>query len=109
MALGTYQSSVGVEFVVLGDTINQAARISDLARSGGVWATKSVIGKNPAGCRDRVAYGVHRRAAGGREVFVASSFSQVQTLLEQDGARMEKPRDIATLTVTEIVAVRPTA
>jgi class 3 adenylate cyclase len=105
--LGTYQSSAGVEFVVLGDTINQAARISDLARFGSIWASKSVIGKIPAEHRDRVSYGVRRRASDGREVFVQSSFSQVQTLLEQDGARMEKLRDIATMAVTEVVEVRP--
>lgn len=104
---GTYQSSTGVEFVVLGDTINQAARVSELARFGGIWATKSVIGKIPAEYRDRVSYGVRRRAADGREVFVPSSFSQVQSLIEQDGGtRFDKQRDIATVPVTEITEVR---
>lgn len=101
--LGTYQSSTGVEFVVLGDTINQAARISDFARHGGIWATKSLVGKLPADTRDRLRFGVRRRSPDGRELFVASSFSLVSSLLEQDGARMEKLRDIATLPVTEIV------
>ena len=105
--LGTYQSSTGVEFVVLGDTINQAARISDLARHGGVWATKSVIGKIPAEHQSRVSYGVRRRSADGREVFVNSSYSLVQTLIEQDGARLEKLRDISTLAVTEVVDIKP--
>jgi class 3 adenylate cyclase len=105
--LGTYQSPTSVEFVVLGDTINQAARVSDFARHGSVWVTKSLIGKLPAEERARVAFGVRRRAPEGREVFVASSFSQVSTLLEQEGARMEKLRDIATLPITEIVEIRP--
>jgi len=107
--LGTYHSSTGIEFAVLGDTINQAARISDLARYGSIWASKSVIGKIPAEHRTRVSYGVRRRSNEGREVFVPSSFAQVQTLLEQDGARMEKLRDIATMAVTEIVDIRPVA
>jgi adenylate cyclase len=103
---GTYPSSTGVEFVVLGDTINQAARISDLARHGGIWATKSLIGKLTAEERDRVVYGVRRRSPEGHDVFVASSFSQVSTLIEQDGVRMEKLRDIATLAITEIVKLK---
>jgi class 3 adenylate cyclase len=105
--LGTYQSPTSVEFVVLGDTINQAARVSDFARHGSIWVTKSLIGKLPAEERARVVYGVRRRAPEGREVFVPSSFSQVSTLLEQEGARMEKLRDIATLPITEIVEVKP--
>jgi class 3 adenylate cyclase len=105
--LGTYQSPTSVEFVVLGDTINQAARVSDFARHGSIWVTKSMIGKLPTEERARVVYGVRRRAPEGREVFVPSSFSQVSTLLEQEGARMEKLRDIATLAITEIVEIRP--
>jgi class 3 adenylate cyclase len=105
--LGTYQSSTGIEFVVLGDTINQAARISELARYGAIWSTKSVIGKIPPEQLGRVSFGVRRRAQDGRDVFVPSSFSQVQNLIEQDGLRLEKLRDIATLPVTEITEIRP--
>lgn len=107
--LGTYQSSTGVEFTVLGDTINQAARISDLARFGSIWASKSLIGKIPAEHRNLVSYGIRRRAPDGRELFVQSSFSQVQALFEQDGPRLEKLRDIATLAVTEVIEVKRTA
>ncbi len=104
--LGTYQSPTSVEFVVLGDTINQAARLSDFARHGSVWVTKSLIGKLPAEERARITYGVRRRAPEGREVFVASSFSQVGTLLEQEGTRMEKLRDIANLAIAEVVELK---
>lgn len=105
--LGTYQSPTSVEFVVLGDTINQAARVSDFARHGSIWVTKSLISKLPVEERSRVVFGVRRKAPEGREVFVASSFSQMSTLLEQEGARMEKLRDIATLPITEVVELRP--
>ncbi len=105
--LGTYQSATGVEFVVLGDTINQAARISDVARHGSIWASKSLIGKMGTKERDRITYGVRRRASDGRELFVESSFSFVSSLLEQDGVRLEKLRDIATLAITEVVAIKP--
>lgn len=105
--LGTYQAPTSVEFVVLGDTINQAARISDFARHGSIWVTKSLISKLPVEDRSRVSFGVRRRAPEGREVFVASSFSQVTTLLDQEDARMEKLRDIVNLPITEVVGLKP--
>jgi class 3 adenylate cyclase/DNA-binding transcriptional MerR regulator len=104
--LGTYQSTTGVEFVVLGDTINQAARISDVARHGSIWASKSLIGKMTGKERERVNYGVRRRSPDGRELFVSSSFTFVEKLLEQDGVRLEKLKDIATLAITEIVSIK---
>jgi class 3 adenylate cyclase len=107
--LGTFQTPTSVEFVVLGDTINQAARISDFARFGSIWVTKSLIGKLQTEERSRIVYGVRRRSPDGREVFVASSFSQPSVLLEQEGMRLEKLRDIATLPITEIVEMRPPA
>ena len=103
--LGTFQTATSVEFVVLGDTINQAARISDFARHGAVWATKSLIGKLPAAERLRLRYGVTRQAPNGQNLFVASSFSQVSSLLDQKGEHSEKLRDIATLPITEIVEI----
>lgn len=103
--LGTFQSATSVEFVVLGDTINQAARISDFARFGSVWATKSLIGKVSAAERAKLRYGVTRKAPSGQNLFVASSFSQVSSLIEQDGGKAEKLKDIATLPITEIVEI----
>jgi adenylate cyclase len=103
--LGTFQSSTSVEFVVLGDTINQAARVSDFARYGSIWATKSLVSKLPRELREKVRYGVRRRGADGRDTFVASSFAMVASLLEQAGENNEKLRDIATLPITEIVEI----
>jgi hypothetical protein len=104
--LGTFETATSVELVVRGDTINQAARISDFARYGAVWATKSLIGKLPVAERARLRYGVRRKADNGQDLFVASSFSQVSSLLEQEGNRSEKLRDIATLPITEIIEIR---
>lgn len=103
--LGTFQSATSVEFVVLGDSINQAARISDFSRYGSIWATKSFIGKLSAHERNLVRFGVKRQTPEGREVFVASSFAMVSALVNLDGARTEKLRDIAALPVTEIVEI----
>jgi len=101
--LGTFQSSTSVEFVVLGDTINQAARISDYARFGAIWATKSLVSKLPQDLRERVRYGVHRRGPEGREVFVQSSYAMVSSLIEAGDERAAKLRDISTLPITEVI------
>lgn len=103
--LGTFQSATSVDFVVLGDSINQAARISDFARYGAVWATKSFIGKLSAEERNKVRFGVNRKSPEDREVFVSSSYALVSALVNFEVARNEKLRDIATLPVTEIVEV----
>ena len=103
--LGTFQSATSVDFVVLGDSINQAARISDFARYGAIWVTKSVIGKLSAAERNKVRFGVNRKSPEDREVFVSSSYALVSALVNFDVARNEKLRDIAALPVTEIVEV----
>jgi len=101
--LGTFQTCTSVEFVVLGDTINQAARISDFARHGAIWASKSLIGKLPAEERNRVRFGVRRKAADDREIMVPSSYSTVASLV--DLTVHHKLRDIAALPMTEVLEV----
>jgi class 3 adenylate cyclase/DNA-binding transcriptional MerR regulator len=103
--LGTFRSTTTIEFVVLGDTINQAARISDFARFGSIWATKSLVGKLTQEARERVSYGVRRAAEGGREVFVPSSFATVSSLVEGNDDASCKLRDIATLPIAEIMDI----
>ena len=39
---GAYRTPTHLEFTVLGDTINRAARLSDFARDGSIWATKNM-------------------------------------------------------------------
>ncbi len=107
--LGTFQSSTSVELVVLGDTINQAARISDFARHGTIWATKSLVGKLSSEERARLRYGVQRRSHDGRDIFVASSFSTVSALIEGDSTRAAKLNDISTLPITEVVEIQEAA
>ncbi len=70
-----------------------------------MWVTKSLIGKLPASERERLRYGVRRKTTDEQSLFVTSSFSQVSSLLEQDGARSDKLRDIATLAITELVEI----
>lgn len=104
--VGIFHIATKVEFTVLGDTINHAARLSDFARGGAIWATKSLLGKLPAGERQRVQFGIRRQDAEGREVFVGASYSRITELANLGAPRNEKLSDIAALPVTEIVEVR---
>ena len=104
--LGIFHIETKVEFTVLGDTINHAARLSDFARGGAIWATKSLLGKLPAEKRQRVQFGIRRHDAEGREVLVGASYSRISELTNLDIPRNEKLCDIAALPVTEIMEVR---
>ncbi len=103
--LGVFQIETKIEFTVLGDTINHAARLSDLARQGALWATKNLMGKLSAEERNRVRFGVRRQDQDKNEVFVKASYSRVSELVDLDSPRCEKLRDISALAVTEIVEI----
>jgi len=104
--LGTFQSATNIEFAVLGDTINHAARLSDFARFGSVWASKNFVSKLSPEERARVEFGISRRDEGDREHFVASSYSQLGSLVDLESGRYEKLRVIATLPITEVRSVK---
>ena len=104
--LGTFQSATSVEIAVLGDTINHAARLSDFARYGAIWATKNLVSKLSAEERSRIEYGITRRGEGNQEHFVTSSYSQLGALIDLSSERYEKLRDITTLPITEIRSVK---
>ncbi|MDO8263792.1 MAG: adenylate/guanylate cyclase domain-containing protein [Gallionella sp.] len=104
--LGIFHIETKVEFTVLGDTINRAARLSDFARGGAIWATKNLLGKLPAEVRQRVQFGIRRHDADGREVFVGASYSRIAELENLNTSRNEKLGDIAALPVTEIMEIR---
>lgn len=103
--LGTFQTATTVEFAVLGETINHTARLSDFARYGAVWATKNFVGKIPVAERSRIRFGIHRPGAEGQQIFVESTYSRVANLVDLSTGRHEKLKDIAGLSVTEIVDV----
>ncbi len=103
--LGTFQTATSIEFVVLGETINQTARLSDMARYGQVWATKNFMSKLPPEHRDRVQFGIERTGANGQRVMVPSSYSRVGNLVDVESGRYVKLQDIAGLAVTEIRAI----
>ena len=100
--LGTFQSANHVEFAVLGNTINQAARLSDFARQGSIWASKSLLSKLSNDERSLVEFGVLRKSEENGDRFIASSYAQVESLVDLRQDRFEKLRDIAQLAVAEI-------
>jgi len=104
--LGIFHIETKVEFTVLGDTINCAARLSDFARGGAIWATKNLLGKLAAEKRQHVQFGIRRQDADGREVFVGATYSRINELANLNTQRNEKLCDIAALPVTEIMEVR---
>ena len=104
--LGTFQTATSIEFAVLGDTINHAARLSDFAREGAIWATKNVVSKLTAEERSRIEYGVTRHGEGAREHFVGSTYSQLAALVDLGSERYEKLREISMLLITEVRSVQ---
>jgi len=92
-----------MECSVLGDTVNHCARLSDFARNGSIWATKSMVGKLTASERAQLRYGVRRTTVEGQQMLVASTFARMTNLLQADNPRHHKLMDIASLTVTEIL------
>jgi len=104
--LGTFHTATSIEFVVLGETINHTARLSDMARFGQVWATKNFMSRLPPEHRDRVEFGIERVGTNGQRMLVASSYSRVANLVDVETGRYVKLQDIAGLAVTEIRNIR---
>jgi len=100
--LGTFQSANHIEFAVLGNTINQASRLSDFARHGSVWATKDLISKLSVDERSRIEFGILKKSQENGDRFIASSYAQVGSLLDLAQDKHEKLRDIAQLAVAQI-------
>ncbi len=106
--LGSFQSANHIEFAVLGNTINQASRLSDFARHGSIWATKDLISKLSVDERSRVEFGVLRKSAENGDRFVPSSYAQIESLLDLNQDKFEKLRGISQLAVAEIKRVSNT-
>jgi adenylate cyclase len=103
---GTYQTPTHIECTVLGDTINQSARLSDLAREGSIWVTKSLVSKLSSKEREMLRYGIRRKSENGQEFVVESTYSRVSNLVDLDNPKYEKFRDIAMLPVTEVLDLK---
>jgi len=101
---GSYQTPTHLEFTVLGDTINRAARLSDFATGGAIWATKNLLTSLGSKERERLKFGIRRKADGG-EILTPSTYGRISNLVDLDDAANTKLSDIAALPVTEILNV----
>ena len=87
----------------LARTLNRAARISEFARFGAIWVSKTLMGKLPRSDRQRLTYGVHRLTGDGQHVFVPSVFSALHPVAGPPGNGGEDFRESGMLPITEIV------
>lgn len=102
---GTYQTPTHIEFTVLGDTINQAGRLSDFAREGSIWVTKAMLGQVPAKDRETIHYGIRRKDESGGDLLIPETYSRIANLVDLDNAKYDKFNDIAVLPVAEVLDV----
>lgn len=102
---GAVHAGSHVEFTVLGDTVNQASRISDYARNGSVWATKSMINQIPSLERKQIHFGVYREGDRGERRLVAQSYACIRSLQKSDVELNPKFREIEMLPITEILSI----
>jgi class 3 adenylate cyclase len=103
--LGSLRPAGPRQFTALGKTINQAARISEFARRGAVWATKNLVAKLTSPERKRLKFGIRRKSQDDHEVFVSSVFAKLDGLADLTGPGGEKFKDVGRLPITEIVDV----
>ncbi len=99
---GTYQTPTHIEFTVLGDTINRAARISDFARDGAIWVTKNLMGTLTSDERSNVHYGIRHAGTDTDEILVTDTYARINNLIDLENPRFYKFQDIAVLPVTEL-------
>jgi len=98
---GTIQSSNTIEFTALGDTINIAGRLSDLASAGEIWTTKHLISRLTQEERSMIRFGVHQENQTGK-MFIRNSFSRISDIIKKDTYNHRHLTAIAGLPITEI-------
>lgn len=103
--VGFFISNQHVELAVLGDTINQAARLCDFARNGSIWISKSAMSKLTLTERARVIYGVYKDTQDSERIWVDNIFTQIRDRIEHEGSRYDKMMQISNLAVAEISEV----
>ena len=90
------------ELAVVGDSVNQAARLGDYARNGAIWITKKALSELSEPELDSIEYGIHHETIEGNRVWVPNMYKQL-TSKDFEHSSNSKVFDILNLTVTEIV------
>lgn len=99
---GSFHAGGHVEFTVLGETINCASRVSDFARNGSVWASKSMLNQIPTSTRKQILFGITRRTEHNESLFVTDTYASLGSLLEGEERNYSKFRDVTMLPITEL-------
>ena len=102
--LGTFHVDSKVEFTVLGETINQASRLSDFAQGGTIWTSKNLVSKLSPENRRHIRYGIRRRDEQGVENLIESTFSTI-SIMNEPARQNDKLRDIGSLPIAEIIEI----
>lgn len=102
---GTFQTPTHIEFTVLGDTINMAGRLSDFARDGSVWVTKSMLSQLTSKERETLSFGIRRSDRNGDEILVSNTYSRISNLVDLGNPKYEKFNDISALPVAECLDI----
>lgn len=92
-----------MEFTALGDTVNYASRLSDMARFGSIWTTKNLMNRLDIEQRKTLHFGI-RRMDQGKEIIGENLFARVVDMLPHNDSNYSKFMDIATISVTEIIS-----
>ncbi len=98
---GSFHASGHVEFTVLGETINNASRVSEFAHNGTIWTTKSMLNQIPAELRRNIVFGISRKTQHGDSVFVADTYASLGSLINEDH-HGKKFRSVQNLPITEL-------
>lgn len=99
--IGSLRPGEPTELTVLGAAADHAVQLSRLARAGGIWLTRDLVGKLADQDRGRLSYGVPRPGAEGRLV---STFTRLDELAARAQAGPVQPA-LAGLPVTELIAL----
>lgn len=79
--LGTFNAESKVEFNVLGNTISEAARLSEFASGSTIWASKTLISMLDPEHRNQIRYGIRTQDDQGVETLVESTFASPSSVL----------------------------
>ena len=102
---GSFNTSTTLDFTVLGQTVDDARRLAQLAGDGSIMATKEMIGILNPEERARVHYGVRRSDARGNEMMIPETYAQVADLIDLSDPSAMYLTGIGNLAVAEIADV----
>ncbi|MFH7319491.1 MerR family transcriptional regulator [Desulfurivibrio sp. D14AmB] len=103
--LGEEQTASGPEPRLLGEGLEQTAGLARFARAGAIWSSKALIAGLPNSERRRIHHGVRRVAPSGISTLVPETYVQIASLVDLDCLNTQGLAPIATLPITEIVAL----